>query len=695
MSDPPPSPSVENDTPTVDLSIDYDNLPSGHPALRPWTETVYISRDAEMDAEEARLRFALLAAAPQVRHGHGLEAARAAVLGLPGVADDGLMVRRFAPESFLVVFSAQQPMEAALHSGGFTISTTRFIFRRWTRLIRAEVVPLYRRVSLEIEGVPAHAWSWRVARKVLASSCCIESMDPTSENKIDMSKIAVTAWCHEPSRIPLAKTLLIAEHGEATVLEGHPPIRQRRVLMYRVLIHLRRIEDYEPRPPPPPSGAVGSGAAGSDHGEVDDHHNGGGRGANTIPRVRTFVCTPGVVDGQPGRSYSTSADAGAVSSPPRVISGEVGRHVKPGGALRTTLHGALVGSPSTKPATAAQPARPLVVSGAVRELVPLELQCSRIIALDSSWEDPMLFEHDILHSSTTQRATGAATLPRTAGQDGTAAEASGDHRPCWQATTSRLKTYQRRSRASATVLPAEVEAPLGVHATARDPPVTPTRLDFDCHNCQTVSTSWAQPSSRKKVDSRPRSQSAASPSPATSKGFVVETSSEPCSPDATMHGPAAPLATPPLLSAEAATTTPQSPSTAAAIAATSAFLAGITLATRSPLIAEAPQQARVAVPRAKPAPSTRRSERLANQSLNLTVRPSKKGEVLAMKRLGFLGNEGNNLEQCRKEFDLFFTKLVDIKNFPAIRDLLPAARELSDEELLAAAHQAGVLVEGF
>lgn len=66
-----------------------------------------------------------------------------------------------------------------------------------------------------------------------------------------------------------------------------------------------------------------------------------------------------------------------------------------------------------------------------------------------------------------------------------------------------------------------------------------------------------------------------------------------------------------------------------------------------------------------------------------------------MKRLGFLGNEGNNLEQCRKEFDLFFTKLVDIKNFPAIRDLLPAARELSDEELLAAAHQAGVLVEGF
>lgn len=53
------------------------------------------------------------------------------------------------------------------------------------------------------------------------------------------------------------------------------------------------------------------------------------------------------------------------------------------------------------------------------------------------------------------------------------------------------------------------------------------------------------------------------------------------------------------------------------------------------------------------------------------------------------------MEDSRKEFDRFFAKIVDIKNLPALRDLFPAARELSDEELLAAARQAGALVEGF
>lgn len=89
---------------------EYDNLPSGHPALRPWSETVFVSRDEEMDAEEARLRFALLATASGTRHGHGLEAVRSAILRLRDVADDGLVVRKFTPESFLIVLSSHQPM---------------------------------------------------------------------------------------------------------------------------------------------------------------------------------------------------------------------------------------------------------------------------------------------------------------------------------------------------------------------------------------------------------------------------------------------------------------------------------------------------------------------------------------------------------------------------------------------------------
>lgn len=65
-----------------------------------------------------------------------------------------------------------------------------------------------------------------------------------------------------------------------------------------------------------------------------------------------------------------------------------------------------------------------------------------------------------------------------------------------------------------------------------------------------------------------------------------------------------------------------------------------------------------------------------------------------MKRLGFLDNGSNNMnfEEASKKFDRFFGEIVDIQNFPAMRDLFPAARELSDDELMAALQQAGMIV---
>nr|CAB3452379.1 unnamed protein product [Digitaria exilis] len=79
-----------------------------------------------------------------------------------------------------------------------------------------------------------------------------------------------------------------------------------------------------------------------------------------------------------------------------------------------------------------------------------------------------------------------------------------------------------------------------------------------------------------------------------------------------------------------------------------------------------------------------------DQPLNLTIRPSKKGEILAMKHLGFLDERESStsmINDARREFDRFFNEIVDVKNFPALRDLFPVARGLSDEELLAAVQQ--------
>nr|XP_034570132.1 uncharacterized protein LOC117834714 [Setaria viridis] len=76
-------------------------------------------------------------------------------------------------------------------------------------------------------------------------------------------------------------------------------------------------------------------------------------------------------------------------------------------------------------------------------------------------------------------------------------------------------------------------------------------------------------------------------------------------------------------------------------AKTEAFLTSVRLALQQPLAS------RLAVPpTTAPTPTPRRSGRLAKQTLNATVRPSKKGEVLAMKKLGIISREGE-AEQVR------------------------------------------------
>ncbi|CAN6246676.1 unnamed protein product [Urochloa humidicola] len=217
-----------------------------------------------MDAEEDRLRFALLAAAPDGRREFSTEAIQWAILDIPGVLADDFAIRRFAPESSLIVFSLQRSRDAALSAGSIRVDGAELFFRPWTRLVRAESRPLRQRVSLEIEGIPAHAWSVRTARKLLASSCWIERLEPTSEDRSDMSFMALTAWTDDPSLIPRRKLLVIAEHERPVVHEDpvtqrifantRPYLREKKALQYEVLIHLRSIADFNSRTPSPSPG---------------------------------------------------------------------------------------------------------------------------------------------------------------------------------------------------------------------------------------------------------------------------------------------------------------------------------------------------------------------------------------------------------------------------------------------------------
>lgn len=251
------------------------------------------------------------------------------------------------------------------------------------------------------------------------------------------------------------------------------------------------------------------------------------------------------------------------------------------------------------------------------------------------------------------------------------------HRQPRQAPTTtpvvQLRTYQRRHKSCKV-------------AAAATPPVTPVRLDFggpDAVASQQIDRELglaaqgpapeleAQLATWTACGRASRSTPRTRPNRSTTKS-TPPASTAPCTPHTT--------------------TEVRTPATAAAIAATSAFLAGITLAPRSPLLGAVP--AGGLITEVPPLTNLRRSDRLAKQPLNLTVRPSKKGEVLTMKKQGFIKPGRTDIDGARKEFDNFFTNTVNIQGFPALRDLFPAARHLTDAELMEAVQGARGLTAG-
>jgi hypothetical protein len=129
----------------------------------------------------------------------------------------------------------------------------------------------------------------------------------------------------------------------------------------------------------------------------------------------------------------------------------------------------------------------------------------------------------------------------------------------------------------------------------------------------------------------------------------------------------------------------------AAKANTATFLASVRQALQVPI---ATLQA---VPPPSSASATRRSSRLAKLSANSTVRASKKGEVLLMRKLDKLSTrptedpEASVADATTADRGLaaVFTgpESVDKEYFAAFRDLFPAARALSDADLMVAVRQ--------
>ncbi|CAL4910224.1 unnamed protein product [Urochloa decumbens] len=328
----PPASEVPSRTPSPppvtisggDQRVATSTVPAALPGAPSEPECCFVDRSPAMAAEEARLRLAIIATVGNASTEFSAADAKLAILTATAIRAEDITVKPFHPDHFLIECATQGARDRVLASSPTPLASTCLSLRPWTRLAYGEAETLLSKVTIEIDGIPAHAWDRDTASKLLAPNCWIESLDEATGRKTDLSTFKVSAWTRDPKAIPMSKKLLIAEPEtpitysipEMQVIFGNvrPYLRQKGVLVYPVSFHLRSVADFRPRSPSTsgPSLPSDNGDSGPD-GNPDRSY--GFRQGSAGPRLSAFPRR----DGRGGRGRgggtggwgSTAAGGGA------------------------------------------------------------------------------------------------------------------------------------------------------------------------------------------------------------------------------------------------------------------------------------------------------------------------------------------------------------------------------------------------
>jgi len=94
-----------------------------------------------------------------------------AIADVHGVEEGTFSIIPFFPENFIIHCRTHKTRDRILDASPVPAAGTNLVLRPWTRLAHADSAALLCKVALELEGIPAHAWSEDTASKILASSC--------------------------------------------------------------------------------------------------------------------------------------------------------------------------------------------------------------------------------------------------------------------------------------------------------------------------------------------------------------------------------------------------------------------------------------------------------------------------------------------------------------------------------------------
>lgn len=173
------------------------------------------------------------------------------------------------------------------------------------------------KVSLVLEGLPPHAWEREVAEDLLGSACIVDSVEPETSSRSDLSAFKLSAWTVDPESIPSLRWLAIPEPGLLA------PLMEPSLLQYKILIHIDSVAEFGDRDEP---FFLGSSSDSGQSGLPEpDRDFGGGGGGGGVPIRRAWQF--GVRDARclgPGSAYGGGHGRSPGTSSVRTTPGIVG-----------------------------------------------------------------------------------------------------------------------------------------------------------------------------------------------------------------------------------------------------------------------------------------------------------------------------------------------------------------------------------
>jgi hypothetical protein len=189
-------------------------VPLGAPCYRPHFELHVVPRMIEMDVAEAKLANVLVVMVDGMRlTAHPDQV----LLYLPChflVEPHEVQVHRLHPDDFILIFNSAELVARVLLAPLPQDVELVLRFRCWHHQSRALFSPLWFKVPLAIDNIPAHAWLPETVHTIIGSSCLSFDLTPTSINRADLSRFFIIASAIHPDLIPNEVKMVVPEPEE-------------------------------------------------------------------------------------------------------------------------------------------------------------------------------------------------------------------------------------------------------------------------------------------------------------------------------------------------------------------------------------------------------------------------------------------------------------------------------------------------